>query len=58
MVDGRTVYYVKIEGSDKVFSLQSGVNIDVVFLKLGDTVTFKYYKTNAVVVSVNAMSIN
>lgn len=58
VVDGRTVYYVKIEGSDKVFSLQSGVNIDVVFLKLGDTVTFKYYKTNAVVVSVNAMSIN
>lgn len=58
VVDGRTVYYVKIENSEKIFSLQSGVNIDVVFLKLGDNVTFKYYKNNASVVSVNTMNIN
>lgn len=51
VIDGNTIYYVKINDCETVFSMFSGLNIDVVFAREGDSVTVSYIDTNEKVIA-------
>lgn len=46
-IDGTTVYYVKIEGSDKIFQMFSELNLDIVFANIGDKIKITYFDSNS-----------
>lgn len=46
-IDGTTVYYVKIEGSDKIFQMFSELNLDIVFSDVGDKIKITYFDSNS-----------
>ena len=52
VVDGNTVYYIKLDASETVFQMHSDLNIDVVFAKAGMNVQIKYYHSGHKVESV------
>ena len=43
VVDGTTIYYVKVEGSNIIFQLYSKLNLEIVFAEVGDTIEIGYY---------------
>ena len=45
VLDGTTVYYIRVEGNETTFEMKSDLNIDVVFAEKGTNVVIKYYKS-------------
>lgn len=49
VVDGTTIYYVKVDGNDTIFQMYSSLDIGIVFAKPGDGISIGYYDSgNAV----------
>ena len=51
VVDGRTMYYIEVEG--QIYSLTSQLNVDIVFAKTGDTVEVTFVPSDSQVIPVN-----
>jgi hypothetical protein len=50
-IDGRTVYYIKI--NKQVYLLTSELNINIVFSKVGDVVEITFMPSNSEVIAIN-----
>ncbi len=57
VVDGNSRYYIKLEGSDKTFSIAVSADESVVTLNAGDTVTVEYEETEGVIQSILSFEI-
>lgn len=58
VLDGNTIYYIKVDGVSDIFSAYSKVNIDLVFAKVGDKIKIEYYKSKDAVQAIKNCNIN
>lgn len=58
VVDGNTIYYVKVEGVNQIFSAYSKVNIDLVFANIGDSIEIEYYESDSSIEAIKKCSIS
>lgn len=47
VLEGTTIYYVKIEGSDTIYQLFSNLDINIVFATIGDSIEIEYYDSGS-----------
>ncbi|MDO5293229.1 MAG: hypothetical protein Q4F05_10800 [bacterium] len=51
VVEGTTLYYVKLQGSNQIYSFYSKLEPQIVFAKAGDKISIKYIKVEAEVIA-------
>ncbi len=58
VVEGTTMYYVKVEGSSQIYSFYSKLEPKIVFAKEGDTIRIKYIPVEAEVIAATKVELN
>lgn len=52
VLDGTTIYYIRLEGSNQIYSVHSSVYPEIVFATIGDSLNISYVKTESTIIPI------
>lgn len=47
-----TIYYIRLEGSNQIYSIHSSVYPEIVFATIGDSLNISYVKTESTIIPI------